>query len=63
MIKKGDEIKREDGTLIAIANRDIQLGQVMMKDDFLAPNGELFEEGLRLSDEDYSCVLRAFRRH
>lgn len=59
MLKKGDEIKREDGSLIAIANRDIRLGQVMAVDDFLTPEGGLFPEGKRISEEDFKRVLKA----
>lgn len=59
MIKKGDEIKREDGSLLAIANRDISFGQIMAVDDFLTPEGELFPEGERMSDDDFKRVLRA----
>lgn len=59
MLKKGDEIKREDGSLLAIANRDIQLGQVMAVDDFLTPDGNRFPEGERMSEEDFKRVLKA----
>lgn len=59
MLKKGDEIKRENGSLIAIANRDIQLGQIMAVDDFLTPDGNRFKEGERMSEEDFKRVLKA----
>jgi hypothetical protein len=59
MIKKGDKIKREDGSLIAIANRYLRSGQVMAFDDFLTPEGNIFPEGQRMSEEDFKRVLKA----
>lgn len=39
MIKKGQEIKSKDGETLAIASRNLYVGQHRQHDDFLLPDG------------------------